>query len=90
MGCFIGKEVDLPPASEEVASFYAAMIETDHAQDNTFNKNFFEDWKKVLDVNPPVCSHVFRVFSCFRVSDSVTALKSRISACATSDLSTII
>ena len=90
MGCFLGKEVDLPPASEEVASFYAAMIETDHAQDNTFNKNFFEDWKKVLDDNPPVCSHVCRVFSGLRVSDSVTALKSRISACATSDLSTII
>ncbi|KAG7449492.1 uncharacterized protein BT62DRAFT_928217 [Guyanagaster necrorhizus] len=49
-----GKEVDLPPASEEVASFYAAMIETDHAQDATFNKNFFDDWKKVLKANPPL------------------------------------
>ncbi|KAK0461067.1 DNA topoisomerase I [Desarmillaria tabescens] len=48
-----GKDVDLPPASEEVAGFYAAMIETDHAQDATFNKNFFEDWKKVLKANPP-------------------------------------
>ncbi|KAK0226121.1 DNA topoisomerase I [Armillaria fumosa] len=49
-----GKDVDLPPASEEVAGFYAAMIETDHAQDATFNKNFFEDWKKVLKANPPL------------------------------------
>jgi DNA topoisomerase-1 len=37
-----------------VAGFYAAMIETDHAQDKTFNKNFFEDWQLVLKENPPV------------------------------------
>lgn len=49
--------MDLPPASEEVAGFYAAMIETDHAQDQTFNKNFFEDWKKVLHDHPPVRSN---------------------------------
>ncbi|KAI9569687.1 DNA topoisomerase I [Boletus coccyginus] len=48
-----GKEVDLPPESEEVAGFYAAMLETDHAQDKTFNKNFFEDWLKVLKDHPP-------------------------------------
>jgi DNA topoisomerase-1 len=54
--------VDLPPASEEVAGFYAAMIETDHAQDKTFNKNFFEDWKKVLHDHPPVRPNIlFRV-----------------------------
>jgi DNA topoisomerase-1 len=50
----LGKPVDLPPAAEEVAGFYAAMIETDHAQDKTFNKNFFEDWQLVLKENPPV------------------------------------
>ncbi|KAF8633333.1 hypothetical protein AX17_004505 [Amanita inopinata Kibby_2008] len=48
-----GKELNLPPASEEVAGFYAAMLETDHARDATFNKNFFEDWKKVLEEHPP-------------------------------------
>ncbi|RDB24933.1 DNA topoisomerase 1 [Hypsizygus marmoreus] len=49
-----GKEVDLPPAAEEVAGFYAAMLETDHAQDATFNKNFFEDWKAVMKQHPPL------------------------------------
>ncbi|GLB37452.1 putative topoisomerase I [Lyophyllum shimeji] len=49
-----GKEVDLPPAAEEVAGFYAAMLETDHAQDATFNKNFFEDWKTVMKKHPPL------------------------------------
>ncbi|KAG6857680.1 hypothetical protein H0H87_004096 [Tephrocybe sp. NHM501043] len=49
-----GKEVDLPPAAEEVAGFYGAMIETDHARDATFNKNFFEDWKVVMKKYPPL------------------------------------
>ncbi|KNZ72791.1 DNA topoisomerase 1 [Termitomyces sp. J132] len=49
-----GKEVDLPPAAEEVAGFYGAMLETEHAQDATFNKNFFEDWRLVLQKHPPL------------------------------------
>ncbi len=51
----IDKPVDLPPESEEVAGFYGAMLETDHAKDATFNKNFFEDWSKVLKKHSPVC-----------------------------------
>jgi DNA topoisomerase-1 len=51
-----GKEVDLPPAAEEVAGFYAAMLETEHAQDATFNKNFFEDWKTLMKQHAPVRS----------------------------------
>ena len=52
--CTSGQVVDLPPESEEVAGFYAAMLETDHAKDVTFNKNFFDDFLKVLKKNPPV------------------------------------
>ncbi|KAJ7924855.1 DNA topoisomerase I [Mycena leptocephala] len=48
-----GKNLDLPPAAEEVASFYAALIESDHAQSADFNKNFFEDWQTVLKKHPP-------------------------------------
>jgi DNA topoisomerase-1 len=51
---FAGVNVDLPPESEEVAGFYAALMETDHAKDATFNKNFFDDWRKVLVKYPPV------------------------------------
>ena len=50
----LGKEITLPPPAEEVAGFYAAMLETDHAQDATFNKNFFGDWKTVMKQYPPV------------------------------------
>jgi DNA topoisomerase-1 len=56
-----GKSVNLPPAAEEVAGFYAAMLETPHAQDVVFNKNFFEDWKKVLKENPPVRVSLYRI-----------------------------
>jgi DNA topoisomerase IB len=50
----IGKPVDLPPESEEVASFFAAMIDTDHAQNDTFRANFFKDWQDILKEHPPV------------------------------------
>ena len=30
------------------------MLETDHAKDATFNKNFFDDWSKILKKHPPV------------------------------------
>ncbi|KAH9929608.1 uncharacterized protein BXZ73DRAFT_90445 [Epithele typhae] len=47
------QDVDLPPESEEVAGFYGAMIETDHAKDVTFNNNFFDDFINVLKKYPP-------------------------------------
>ena len=51
---FEGKSVSLPPPAEEVSGFYAALLETDHAKDETFNKNFFEDFITVLEKDPPV------------------------------------
>ena len=55
-----GQTVDLPPESEEVAGFYGAMLETDHAKDATFNKNFFDDFLKTLKKYPPVCPYYRR------------------------------
>ena len=49
-----GQDVNLPPVAEEVAGFYGAMLETPHAEDATFNKNFFKDFLDVLKKNPPV------------------------------------
>ncbi|PPQ67244.1 hypothetical protein CVT25_005828 [Psilocybe cyanescens] len=48
-----GQPVNLSVEAEEVAGFYAALLETDHARDLTFNKNFFEDWKTVMKKHPP-------------------------------------
>ncbi|OCF38236.1 DNA topoisomerase I [Kwoniella heveanensis CBS 569] len=48
-----GVPLTLPPESEEVAGFFGAMIETDHAADAKFRENFFKDFKAVLDQYPP-------------------------------------
>ncbi|GAB7341568.1 hypothetical protein MBLNU457_7779t1 [Dothideomycetes sp. NU457] len=45
-----GTPVSLPPESEEVATFYGAMLNSTHNVENpTFNKNFFTDFKAILD-----------------------------------------
>ncbi|BFZ61967.1 DNA topoisomerase 1 [Saitoella coloradoensis] len=43
-----GKPIELHPDAEEVAGFFAAMIETDHARNPTFVKNFFGDFQAVI------------------------------------------
>lgn len=43
----------LPPESEEVAMFYAVKLETQHASNPIFNKNFFEDFQSYLKKYPP-------------------------------------
>ncbi|WAQ90280.1 hypothetical protein PtA15_12A268 [Puccinia triticina] len=48
-----GKNVDLPPESEEVAYFFGSMLNSDHVQKATFRNNFFEDWLEVLKKHPP-------------------------------------
>ncbi|KAJ9570954.1 uncharacterized protein HLK63_E02233 [Nakaseomyces glabratus] len=44
-----GNPVDLPLEAEEVAGFFAHLLETPHAQNPVFQKNFFEDFKHVLN-----------------------------------------
>lgn len=43
-----GKPVTLPKEAEEVAGFFGALLESDHAKNPTFQKNFFRDFKEVL------------------------------------------
>lgn len=54
-----GKPITLTPEAEEVASFFAALLETDHAKNPTFQKNFFRDWQEVLKKDPRVSSKPF-------------------------------
>lgn len=42
------KPIELPPEAEEVAGFFGAMLETDHAKNPVFQKNFFNDFLAVL------------------------------------------
>jgi DNA topoisomerase-1 len=38
----------LSETAEEVASFYARMLDHDYTTKEAFNKNFFKDWRKVM------------------------------------------
>jgi DNA topoisomerase I len=50
-----GKEVSLPPEAEEVAGFFAALLESDHAKNPVFQQNFFNDWLEILKNCKAVC-----------------------------------
>lgn len=43
-----GKPMDLTPEQEECATWFATILESDHAQNPTFCKNFFKDWCALL------------------------------------------
>ncbi|KAG0006218.1 DNA topoisomerase 1 [Entomortierella chlamydospora] len=42
-----GKPVTLAPEVEEVASFFGALLYTEHAENPTFQENFFKDFSKL-------------------------------------------
>lgn len=41
-----GQKMKLSPDAEEIAGFYARMLEHDYTTKDAFNKNFFRDWRK--------------------------------------------
>lgn len=43
-----GKELKLSEDAEEVAGFYARMLEHDYTTKSVFNTNFLTDWRKVM------------------------------------------
>ncbi|XP_011636011.1 DNA topoisomerase I, mitochondrial isoform X1 [Pogonomyrmex barbatus] len=43
-----GKEMKLSQDTEEVATFYARMLDHDYTTKATFNNNFFHDWREVM------------------------------------------
>ncbi len=45
---YSGKKIILKPDSEEYATIYAKFTETEYVKNKTFNKNFFNDWLKIL------------------------------------------
>ncbi|KAJ2304035.1 DNA topoisomerase 1 [Coemansia sp. RSA 2706] len=55
-----GTEVRMPGPVEEVATFFAAVLGTDHAVNKVFQKNFFEDFKDVA--NEHMGKHPFKEF----------------------------
>ncbi|KAJ1937167.1 DNA topoisomerase 1, partial [Linderina pennispora] len=47
------KEIRLVPEAEEVATFFAAVVDGDHGNNPVFQKNFFTDFKEILDRTMP-------------------------------------
>jgi len=43
-----GKEMKLEPISEEIAGFYAHMLDHDYVTKDVFNANFFKDWRSQM------------------------------------------
>ncbi|KAG9509934.1 DNA topoisomerase 1, partial [Fragariocoptes setiger] len=43
------KPVKLSPEAEEVAGFYARMLDHDYTKKKEFNDNFFKDWRKTMN-----------------------------------------
>lgn len=38
----------LSPGAEEVATFFAKMLDHEYTTKDAFRKNFFKDWRKVM------------------------------------------
>ncbi|KAH7720203.1 DNA binding/DNA topoisomerase type I [Aphelenchoides avenae] len=45
---YAGEEMKLSEPAEEVASFYAKMLDHEYTSKPVFNKNFFKDWRKTM------------------------------------------
>lgn len=43
-----GENIILEPLAEEIATMYAKYIDTEYVNNNKFNSNFWNDWKKTL------------------------------------------
>uniref|UniRef100_A0A914XPF7 DNA topoisomerase I DNA binding eukaryotic-type domain-containing protein n=1 Tax=Plectus sambesii TaxID=2011161 RepID=A0A914XPF7_9BILA len=43
-----GEVLHLQPEAEEVATFYARMLDHEYTTKDDFNKNFFKDWRKTM------------------------------------------
>lgn len=43
------KEVRLSQDTEEVGGFYARMLDHEYTTKDVFNKNFFKDWRSVMN-----------------------------------------
>ena len=59
----LGKPVTLSPSSEEIATFFAALIGTDWANNSTFQQNFFTDFLNVLEQEDPLVCFLFFVLN---------------------------
>lgn len=61
-----GEKMRLSEPAEEVATFYAKMLDHEYTSNPVFNKNFFHDWRKV---NELLSSSCFFIHSLLRLNN---------------------
>lgn len=73
----LGKPVQLSLAAEEVATFYAKMLDHEYTTKETFQNNFFTDWKEVRssECQQFVFSPRCLIFSGFAVRKSLLFIR---------------
>jgi DNA topoisomerase-1 len=49
-----GEKVTISEIAEEFAMIYVKYLDTDYIKNKLFNKNFWNDWKKLLDPDSPI------------------------------------
>lgn len=59
--CFTGKALKLSPGAEEVATFYAKMLDHEYTTKDIFKKNFFKDWRKVTHFSKHYFSNIIAI-----------------------------
>ncbi|XP_078071959.1 DNA topoisomerase I, mitochondrial-like isoform X2 [Mustelus asterias] len=47
--CYNGNHMALGPAAEEVATFYAKMLDHEYTTKEVFRQNYFRDWRKEMN-----------------------------------------
>lgn len=55
-------------AAEEVALFFAQMLDHEYTTKKVFRENFFKDWRKVMS------NHIIHIVCCVGGSNCVTVL----------------
>lgn len=65
---FVGKPLQLSLVAEEVATFYAKMLDHEYTAKEAFQSNFFTDWREVS--KQFICCPQYLTFSGFAIRSS--------------------
>lgn len=64
----------LSPEAEEVATFFAKMLEHEYTTKDIFRKNFFKDWRKVHQLFQAQTPNVIVLFLLSRVVEKMSVI----------------
>lgn len=64
----------LSPEAEEVATFFAKMLEHEYTTKDIFRKNFFKDWRKVHQLFQTQTPNVIVLFLLSRVVEKMSVI----------------